>query len=97
MVGPLEQEHGDHFVCQYSQLAWGSDGTSTYGRMTDIIAIISPEDMRAVADGELARLRAANELIAPWLSAATVDLQTGSEFRNDIEKWFELAKPRAVK
>jgi hypothetical protein len=88
MIGPLEQEHGDHFVCQHSQLAWKSDGTSTRGRMTDIVAIFSFEDIQAVASGEFAQLRAANELIAPWLSAATVDMQTGSEFRKDIEEWF---------
>jgi hypothetical protein len=97
MVGPLEQEDGDHFVCQYSHLAWESDGTSTYGRMTDIIAIFSLEDTQAVASGYLKKLRTANDLIAPWLSAATVDMQTGSEFRKDIEEWFELVKPEVVK
>jgi hypothetical protein len=54
-------------------------------------------DLVAQQAAEIAQLRAASDLIAPWLSAATVDLQTGSEFRNDIEEWFELVKPEAGK
>ncbi len=88
ILGPLEQEHGDHFVCPYTHLAWDPDGTSTHGRMTDIIAIFPLEDIQAVASGEFSQLRAVNDLIAPWLSAATVDMRTGSEFRKDIEEWF---------
>jgi hypothetical protein len=46
---------------------------------------------------EIARLQEANELIAPWLSAALEDSLSGVEFKKDVEKWFELVKLKVAK
>jgi hypothetical protein len=56
------------------------------------IKVYQIADLVAKQAAELARLQAANDLIAPWLSAALEDSLSGVEFKKDVEKWFELVE-----